>query len=57
MNSLKEALRAACADVGIVYRDVPTDGRFYSTDVEGDELGRGDGRIKLFPDGEGGACQ
>jgi putative DNA primase/helicase len=54
MATIHEALRVACADVGIVYRDVPVDGRFHETDVEGDRRGRGDGRIKLFPDGEGG---
>ncbi len=53
-GDLHEALRAACADVGIVYKAVPADGRFHETDVEDDPRGRGDGRIKLFPDGEGG---
>ena len=52
--SLHDALRSACAEVNIVYRDVPADGRWYETDVDGDRRGRGDGRIKLFPDGEGG---
>ncbi len=52
--NLHDALRSACADVGILCRDVPADGRWYETDVEGDRRGRGDGRIKLFPDGEGG---
>ena len=52
--NLHEALRAACADVGIVYKDVPADGRFHETDVEDDPRGRGDGRIKLFSDCAGG---
>ncbi len=52
--NLHEALRAACADVGIVYKDVPADGRFHETDVEDDPRGRGDGRIKVFADGAGG---
>jgi putative DNA primase/helicase len=52
--TLHDALRAACAAVGIVYRDVPVDGRWRKTDINGDPRGRGDGRIKLFPDGEGG---
>ena len=52
--NVNEALRVACADVGILFRDVPTDGRWHGTDVEGDHRGRGDGRIKLFPDGQGG---
>ncbi|MEZ5617201.1 MAG: AAA family ATPase [Rhodocyclaceae bacterium] len=51
---LQNAARAACADVGIIYRDVPADGRFHETDVDGDPHGKGDGRIKLFADGEGG---
>jgi hypothetical protein len=52
--TLNDALRAACAEVGIVDRDVPADGRWHKTDIDGDPRGRGDGRIKLFPDGEGG---
>lgn len=40
--------------MGIVDRDVPADGRWHPTDIDGDPRGRGDGRIKLFPDGEGG---
>ena len=52
--SLHDAAKAACAEVGIVYRDVPADGRFHETDLEDDPRGRGDGRIKLFPCGEGG---
>ncbi|MDS4068974.1 MAG: DUF927 domain-containing protein [Candidatus Competibacter sp.] len=51
---MHDALRAACAEVGIVYRDVPADGRWYETDLDGDRRGRGDGRIRLFPGGEGG---
>jgi putative DNA primase/helicase len=53
-GTLNDALRAACAEVGIVDRDVPADGRWHKTDIDGDSRGRGDGRIKLFPDGEGG---
>jgi len=52
--NLQDALRRACGEVGIVPRDVPVDGQWYATDVEGDRLGKGDGRIRLFPDGEGG---
>lgn len=52
--NLDSALRTACAEVGIVYKPVPADGRFHITDIEGDRAGKGDGRIKLFPDGEGG---
>jgi putative DNA primase/helicase len=52
--NLQDALRIACAEVGLVYREVPTDGRWYETDVIDDRRGRGDGRINLFSDGEGG---
>lgn len=52
--TLSEALASACAEVGIVYRDVPADGCWHEADIEGDPRGQGDGRIKLFPDGEGG---
>jgi len=38
----------------VIFRDVPPDGRFHSADIEGDRSGRGDARIKLFADGEGG---
>lgn len=53
-GTLESALMAACADVGIVYKSVPADGQFHQTDIEGDRHGKGDGRIKIFPDGEGG---
>lgn len=51
---LLDALRAACAEAGIVFKDVPTDGRWHETDLENDRRGKGDGRIKLFADGQGG---
>jgi putative DNA primase/helicase len=55
MNAqLQNAARAACAEVGIIYRDVPADGRFHETDIADDRHGKGDGRIKYFPDGTGG---
>jgi RecA-family ATPase len=53
-GNLHQTLYAACAEVGILYRDVPPDGLWHDTDVEDDPRGRGDGRIKLFPDGQGG---
>lgn len=52
--SLHEALRIACAEVGIVYKPVAADDRWHKTDVDDDRRGRGDARIKLFADGEGG---
>ena len=52
--TLQEAQRVACAEVGVEYRDVPPDGQWYAANLHGDTRGRGDGRIKLFPDGQGG---
>lgn len=54
MSSAHDALRVACAEVGIIYKDVPADGRWHETDVDGDRRGLGNGRIKLFADGAGG---
>lgn len=54
MQTLQDAAIAACAEVGIAWRDVPADGQFHTTDVEGSRNGKGDGRIKLFADGQGG---
>lgn len=52
--ALLDALRRACAEAGIVYKPVPVDGRWHETDLEDDRRGKGDGRIKLFADGQGG---
>lgn len=46
-------LAEACVAVGVLYRD-PSLGRWTYADLEGDPRGRGDGRIKVFPDGRGG---
>lgn len=51
---LKRAAQAACDEVGIIYRDVPADGKFHMTDISGDKNGKGDARIKYFLDGAGG---
>lgn len=51
--TLHDALNRVCAEVGIVDRDVPADGQWHPTDINGDPRGRGDGRIKLFPDAAG----
>lgn len=53
-GALLDALRQACAEAGIVFKDVPADGRWHETDLENDRRGKGDGRIKLFADGQGG---
>lgn len=54
---LQNAARAACAEVGIIFRDVPADGRFHETDIEDDPSGKGDGRIMLDPDGSRGIAK
>lgn len=55
MNAaLIDALQAACEEVGVVFKDVPHDGQWHPADVEGDRQDSGAGRIKIFPDGEGG---
>jgi putative DNA primase/helicase len=51
------SLQDACQKVGIVYREVPADGRWHQTDAEGKHPKNGNGRIKLFADGNGGMVQ
>lgn len=56
-QSVANALRAACEDLGVIYREVKADDRWHPADVEtgkGGKHGKGDARIKLFSDGEGG---
>lgn len=53
-QSLEESAQNACASIGVNYKDVPADGRFHSADLINDPRGRGDGRIKVFPDRQGG---
>ena len=52
--NLQTALSQACATMGVVFRNVPTDGRWHLADLVNDARGKGDGRIRLFPDGQGG---
>lgn len=52
--TLVEAALAACQAEGVEYKEVPADGRWHEADLADDPRGRGDGRIKLFPDGQGG---
>mgnify|MGYP000857343354 CR=1 FL=1 len=47
-------LKAACAEIGIQYRDVPADGKFHPVPVSDKPSTNTSGRIKLFPDGKGG---
>lgn len=44
----------ACNGIGIIFRQVPADGRFHELDVDGKAPGGRQGRIRIYPDGEGG---
>lgn len=52
--ALRDALREACYAEGIIYREVPNDGRWHRADITDDPHGKDDASIKLFADGEGG---
>ncbi|WP_370526982.1 hypothetical protein [Methylobacter sp. BlB1] len=52
--SLDTAAREACADLGVQFRSVPADGLFHPADLVDDHRGRGDGRIMIFQDRQGG---
>jgi putative DNA primase/helicase len=52
--SLDTAAHEACAAVGVEFKHVPADGLFHSANLIDDHRGRGDGRIKFFPDRQGG---
>ncbi len=52
--TLEQACAEACTRASVAYRDVPADGRIHPANIEGDPRGRGDARIKLFADGQGG---
>lgn len=54
---IDDVCRAACEQIGVSYRPVPADGEFHAADLADDPRGRGDGRIKMFPDGKGGIVQ
>lgn len=54
MRSLYKAAQTACQQVGVIYQQKPTDGKFHQLDVEGKAARNGAGRIRLYPDGEGG---
>lgn len=53
-QSIEQATQTACLSVNIEYKDVAYDGRFHATNIIDDPRGRNDGRIKIFPDREGG---
>jgi putative DNA primase/helicase len=54
---IEDACRAACLQIGVNYKSTPYDGRFHPADLANDPSGRGDGRIKIFPDRQGGIVQ
>lgn len=58
MNDLYTAMTIACRDLGITPPgSLPVAGKWADADIDGDPHGKGDARIKLFLDGEGGiAC-
>lgn len=49
---IEDAAIAACIEVGVDYRAVPHDGRFYVADISNDPRGKNDGRIQITPDGQ-----
>lgn len=53
-QTLDDAARAACAAIGVEFKDVPSDGNWHCADLADDHKGKNDGRIKLFPDRLGG---
>jgi putative DNA primase/helicase len=53
-TNIFDRAREACEQAGIEYKSVPLDGEWHQADLADDPRGRGDGRIKLFPDGQGG---
>ncbi|GFO60965.1 hypothetical protein GMST_32900 [Geomonas silvestris] len=53
-GDLSGAARAACLELGIIYQATPADGNFHALDVEGKATRNGAGRIRLYPDAEGG---
>lgn len=53
-NALYEAMCRTCEYIGITAKVVPADGNWHRTDVLDDPRGKGDGAIRLFPDGQGG---
>ncbi|MEQ1636514.1 MAG: toprim domain-containing protein [Methylococcales bacterium] len=55
--SVFDLARAACARSGIIYKDVPADGAWHLMDLTDDpHKGRGDGRLRIFLDMQGGDC-
>lgn len=53
-NNLDDACRLACEQIGVNYKAVAADGQWHGADLADDHRGKGDARIKLFPDRQGG---
>ena len=53
-RALEETAQEACISIGIDYKDVPSDGNFHPANITNDVRGKGDARLKLFPDRQGG---
>ncbi|WP_347987265.1 hypothetical protein [Methylomonas sp. AM2-LC] len=51
---IEDTCRAACLVVGVEFKTVPSDGRWHTANLLDDHKGRNDGRIKVFPDQQGG---
>lgn len=54
IQSIEDACRSACEGIGVDYKPVPHDGLFHTADLTDDHKGKNDGRIKIFPDRQGG---
>jgi hypothetical protein len=52
-NNLLDACRAACENVGIIYKLFPPDNIFHVTDSTEGKPHNGAGRLKFFSDGQG----
>ena len=53
---ISEACRAACENVGIIYKQFPPDDKFHVVDATEGKPRNGAGRLKFFSDGQGGYC-
>jgi putative DNA primase/helicase len=55
MTTIFDLARAACERAGIEYKTIPTDGAWHCANLINDHRGKGDARIRIFPDLTGGA--
>lgn len=53
-QTLEDAARGACAAIGVEFTHVDADGEWHCANLVDDPSGKNDGRIRLFPDGQGG---